>query len=725
MMYILFLALLYKLQRGSLRSFARAVMGYDVEADMTPATPAGGGGGKVATEKPRRVVTGYVSDGAASDGSAPGESGPATVGDKSRSLGALGLSQSRGGGTFSGSYERLPSWGEVEEGAASAAGGSSSVIPRSISVNSDGGGYGAGASGTRSLSVNSDEAPGSDLGSAARALLEIKHVAKADVGGAAAGGYAAKSWSLSPEDRRILKRRTILARFTPIVLLSSFVGDLDLITDWTFLHFGLADQGHMIRQFALFFAIVGTVMWALSVTEFSLMSKLKTMWKGNPLSRLQHVGLGWQLLANVFLEDLPQFIITVITRPTSVTGVLNLTASGFSLCAKIIHGFSSQRAPSLSTQFKMIDQDPAVTRNLFRLRDEAKKQAKAAEKLVYLAWTNRCSTGEQKAAAVFQVLQMDPTFVDGDLEYMRADLFTGSRLYITSCDLTGQDEAKKQAKAAEKLVYLAWTNRCSTGEQKAAAVFQVLQMDPTFVNGDLEYMRADLFTGSRLYITSCDLTGSIPPQLGDLSILKTVVLARNELSGSIPPEFGKLSNLTVLDLSENSLSGAIPVELAKLGSLTMLDLSTNALTGPIPAELHALKLLTRLMLAGNQLTGPIPRGLSKLKVLQELDLSNNQLTGPIPRVLGTKLSSLLSFSVGNNMLTGRVPMSLAKPTQLKSLVVANNMLAAAAETEEELKPHLHPECVTDFLPQEEPEEEPSEEEEEGDEEAEEQTALVV
>lgn len=90
--------------------------------------------------------------------------------------------------------------------------------------------------------------------------------------------------------------------------------------------------------------------------------------KGNPLSRLQHVGLGWQLLANVFLEDVPQFVITIITRPTSVSGVLNLTASGLSLCAKIVKGISSQRAPSLATQFMMIDQDPAVTRNLFKLR---------------------------------------------------------------------------------------------------------------------------------------------------------------------------------------------------------------------------------------------------------------------------------------------------------------------------------------------------------------------
>lgn len=174
-----------------------------------------------------------------------------------------------------------------------------------------------------------------------------------------------------------------------MLVLSSFVGDLDLVTDWCFWHFGLAEQPQFIRNLALFFAIVGSVMWALATTEFSLMSKLRLVCRGNPLGGLQHVGLGWQLLTNVILEDVPQFLITVYTRPTSVTGVLNLSTSALSLLAKTVQGVSAKRAPSLSTQFKMIDQDPVVTRNLFKLRDEAKKKAAKAEHLVYLAWKNR------------------------------------------------------------------------------------------------------------------------------------------------------------------------------------------------------------------------------------------------------------------------------------------------------------------------------------------------
>lgn len=268
-------------------------------------------------------------------------------------LARFAFSKTAGGGTFSGSYQQLPADEEM--------GGSGSGL-RSLSINSSDGALVKSGFGTRSLSVKSDTpvATGTEVAELLAAKKEVTRSVKPTRSGS--------DWFLPMEDRKTLKRRTILARLTPIVLLTSFVSDLDLVTDWTFLKYGLVGQGLLIRKLALFFAIVGSVMWALSTTEFALLSKMRTMWKTNPLARLEHVGLGWQLLANVIMEDLPQFIITVITKPNSVSGVLNLATSGLSLSARIIHGLSSKREPSLSTQFKMIDQDPAVTRNLFKLR---------------------------------------------------------------------------------------------------------------------------------------------------------------------------------------------------------------------------------------------------------------------------------------------------------------------------------------------------------------------
>ena len=52
-----------------------------------------------------------------------------------------------------------------------------------------------------------------------------------------------------------------------------------------------------------------------------------------------------------------------------------------------------------------------------------------------------------------------------------------------------------------------------------------------------------------------------------------LVLGRNELSGEIPPELGNLTNLISLGLDENQLSGEIPPELGNLANLRDLNLA--------------------------------------------------------------------------------------------------------------------------------------------------------
>ena len=65
----------------------------------------------------------------------------------------------------------------------------------------------------------------------------------------------------------------------------------------------------------------------------------------------------------------------------------------------------------------------------------------------------------------------------------------------------------------------------------------------------------------------------------------------NQLTGPIPPELGNLTNLTNLDLSHNELSGPIPPELGNLTNLTYLRLGDNELTSPIPQSFLALDML--------------------------------------------------------------------------------------------------------------------------------------
>ena len=97
-------------------------------------------------------------------------------------------------------------------------------------------------------------------------------------------------------------------------------------------------------------------------------------------------------------------------------------------------------------------------------------------------------------------------------------------------------------------------------------------------------------------------------------------LSENQLSGPVPPELGNLFGLGYLDLSGNQLSGEIPEELGKLADLARLDLSENRLTGEVPAWLGALSGLSYLSLGGNQLSGLIPPELGQLSGLSGLVL---------------------------------------------------------------------------------------------------------
>ena len=81
------------------------------------------------------------------------------------------------------------------------------------------------------------------------------------------------------------------------------------------------------------------------------------------------------------------------------------------------------------------------------------------------------------------------------------------------------------------------------------------------------------------------LTGSIPPEIGNLTNLIKLRLDFNQLTGPIPPEIGNLTNLEVLSLRDNQLTGSIPSEIGNLTNLTLLSLSNNQLTGIIPDEI--------------------------------------------------------------------------------------------------------------------------------------------
>ena len=173
-----------------------------------------------------------------------------------------------------------------------------------------------------------------------------------------------------------------------------------------------------------------------------------------------------------------------------------------------------------------------------------------------------------------------------------------------------------------------------------------------------------------LDLESNALTGPIPPELGNLASLQTLVLRDNDLTGPVPSELGNLAGLGLLWLNDNDLTGPIPPELGNLASLRSLDLHGNALTGPIPPKLGNLASLGSLYLYDNDLTGPIPPELGNLASLRSLYLNDNDLTGPIPPELGN-LASLTSLDLSGNALSGPIPRELGNLASLERLDLGN------------------------------------------------------
>jgi Leucine-rich repeat (LRR) protein len=173
---------------------------------------------------------------------------------------------------------------------------------------------------------------------------------------------------------------------------------------------------------------------------------------------------------------------------------------------------------------------------------------------------------------------------------------------------------------------------------------------------------------TRIFLCCNDLTGTLPPELEDLTQLQELSLFTNELSGSIPPQLGNLSQLQILYLSNNQLSGSIPTQLGNLSALKELLLAENNLTGDIPSQLGNLSNLEKLTLWYNGLSGTIPSQLGNLSKLKELYLGHNQLTGSIPSSLGN-LSALTELNLGGNPLTGSIPTQLGNLVNLEMLVL--------------------------------------------------------
>eukprot|EP00253_Pinus_taeda_P013651 PITA_13651 len=183
----------------------------------------------------------------------------------------------------------------------------------------------------------------------------------------------------------------------------------------------------------------------------------------------------------------------------------------------------------------------------------------------------------------------------------------------------------------------------------------LLDISGNILSGKIPNSLAPLKQLRFLLLHHNQLSGTIPSNLGNCTNLELLDLSHNKLIGNIPHEIAKLYNLNFyLNLSWNLLEGSLPTEIGKMSMAQAIDISANHLSGVIPSTLGSCVEVISLNLSRNSFQGSIPDSLENLQSLMSLDLSSNLLSGTIPITLN-KLKMLQYLNLSFNKLAGEIP----------------------------------------------------------------------
>lgn len=188
------------------------------------------------------------------------------------------------------------------------------------------------------------------------------------------------------------------------------------------------------------------------------------------------------------------------------------------------------------------------------------------------------------------------------------------------------------------------------------------------------------------------LTGTVPADIGRLTLLQYMDLSENRLGGTLPTQLGNLCNLVHLNLYNNYpwnsnddfqplFEGELPTQMFTLTKLTMLDLDPFRMTGTLDTRISQLTALTYFFLSKSELTGTIPTEIGMLTALRILGLGGSSsgmkgtnlpgLVGSLPEQLAG-LTGLVIFDVTGNNLTGMIPDFFSSMKELYEVSLTSN-----------------------------------------------------
>lgn len=160
-----------------------------------------------------------------------------------------------------------------------------------------------------------------------------------------------------------------------------------------------------------------------------------------------------------------------------------------------------------------------------------------------------------------------------------------------------------------------------------------------------------------LELRDLSLEGTLAPELGQLTYVKSIILRNNSFSGIIPKEIGELKELEVLDLGYNNFTESFPSDLGNNLSLSILLLDNNKFVGSIPPEINDLMIISESQVDENRMSSSALASSNRLssswktmqhgymalrRMLRQIDFLNPTEDERNKRNTGDQISSLSS-----------------------------------------------------------------------------------
>uniref|UniRef100_A0A803M560 Uncharacterized protein n=1 Tax=Chenopodium quinoa TaxID=63459 RepID=A0A803M560_CHEQI len=109
-----------------------------------------------------------------------------------------------------------------------------------------------------------------------------------------------------------------------------------------------------------------------------------------------------------------------------------------------------------------------------------------------------------------------------------------------------------------------------------------------------------------------NLTGEIPSELANQTLLQEFDISANHFSGKLPPDSRNCKSEEPDSFSAEQLSGKIPANSGRFSPLVSIEISENNFTGSFPRVNH------------NRLSGQLPEGIWAMPNVDIVDFSNNE-----------------------------------------------------------------------------------------------------